>query len=89
MFAESILYLSYPEYYTKPMLNPAFNDPSERGRRHNVKSRKVGSNSTETCGEMNITWCDGSVSIEPDDMDSLSDDGRRWEINGSYWYGSR
>jgi prepilin-type N-terminal cleavage/methylation domain-containing protein len=88
LFAECLLYVSYPEFYTKAMMNPAFNDPSERGRRHNVKTRPVGSSDTEECGQMNITWIDGSVSIEPDDMDSLSDDGRRWNINGSYWYGS-
>ncbi|MFI4911228.1 MAG: type II secretion system protein [Sedimentisphaeraceae bacterium JB056] len=87
MFAESIVYLSYPEYYTKAMANPAFSDPAARGRRHNPKKRRVGSDDVEYCGNMNIAWMDGSVSEEPDDMDIRSDDGRTYNINGNYWYG--
>ena len=89
LFAESILYVSYPEYYSKPMLNPAFNDPSERGRRHNVKKRRVGSalNHEESVGQMNITWIDGSVSVEPDDIDIKNESNNSYRINASYWYG--
>jgi prepilin-type N-terminal cleavage/methylation domain-containing protein len=54
MFGESILYLSAPWFYEKSMINPEFRDPAARGRRHNVKKRRIGSRSTELCGEMNI-----------------------------------
>jgi len=88
MFGDSIMYLSYPEFYTKPMLNPAFKDPAARGRRHNSKKRHVGTSDTELCGKMNIAWVDGSVSPEPDDLDVISADGRKYNISGKYWYGN-
>lgn len=90
MFGESVLFVAYPELYSqrdKPILNPLFKDPSNRGRRHNVTKRSVGSKDTETCGIMNIAWVNGSVSKEPDDFDTLSADGRYYIMNGRYWYG--
>jgi prepilin-type N-terminal cleavage/methylation domain-containing protein len=90
MFGESVLYIAYPEFYNqkdKAILNPAFKDPSNRGRRHNVRKRIVGSKDTETCGKMNIAWINGSVSQEPDDFDTLSADGRYYVMNGRYWFG--
>ena len=88
MFGDSIMYFSYPEFFTKAMLNPNFKDPSERGRRHSPRERRVGSKSRELCGWMNIGWADGSVSREPKDMDSRSADGRSYTINVKYWYGN-
>ena len=88
LFAESILYLSAPWFYTKVIANPAFNDPSEKGRRHSPKKRRVGNsgNHTELCGDMNISWVDGSVSVQPDDIDVPSGNG--FSINSKYWSGN-
>jgi prepilin-type N-terminal cleavage/methylation domain-containing protein/prepilin-type processing-associated H-X9-DG protein len=88
LFADTIMYISYPEFLTKGMVNPSFNDPSERGRRHSPTKRGVGSNKTEMCGWMNIAWADGSVSKEPKDIDARSANGRGYDINAKYWYGN-
>ncbi len=87
MFADSIMYLSAVGFYTKPMLNPVFRDPAARGRRHYPKKRRVGSSDYELCGRMNIAWVDGSVSPEPEDIDVLSADGRKYDMSSKYWNG--
>ncbi len=88
LFSESILYASYPGFYNKAMLNPAFKDPAARGRRHYIKKRQVvGTSDYEMCGRMNIAWIDGTVSEEPDGMERVKSSGRGYEIVSTYWTG--
>ncbi len=88
LFSESILYASYPGFYNKSMLNPAFKDPAARGRRHNVKKRSVpGTTDSEMYGKMNVAWIDGTVSEEPAGIERVKSDGRGYEIVSGYWYG--
>jgi prepilin-type N-terminal cleavage/methylation domain-containing protein/prepilin-type processing-associated H-X9-DG protein len=88
LFAESILYASYPGFYSKDMLNPAFKDQAARGRRHFVKRRPViGTSEFEMCGKMNIAWIDGSVSEEPEGIEEPKSSGRGYQMVSSYWYG--
>ncbi len=87
-FAECILYVSYPGFYNKAMLNPTFKDPAARGRRHYVKKRTVPNTSdSEMYGRMNIAWIDGTVSPEPEGIEEIKPDGRGYQIVSKYWYG--
>jgi prepilin-type N-terminal cleavage/methylation domain-containing protein len=87
-FAECILYVSYPSFYNKDMLNSTFKDPAARGRRHYVKRRPVpGTTGSEMAGRMNIAWIDGTVSEEPDGIEEIKPSGRGYQIVEKYWYG--
>ena len=87
MFSESIVYLSAPWFYSRRISNPQFNDPSEMGRRHFAKKRGIGSSGEEECGDMNIVWIDGSISKQPDDIDTF--DGSKYNMNVKYWFGNK
>lgn len=88
MFGESILYLSAPWFYNKAMLNPVFKDPAARGFRHFARSKTVpGTSETELVGTMNISWIDGGVSEQPEDLRVLKSSGRGYEVSSKYWQG--
>ena len=93
MFAESWSYVAWPETYHTVSSNPnsLIKSPADRGLRHSVKTRKVGSalNHDEEAGTMSIAWCDGSVSIAPEDFELFKESGGVYHLNGKYWYGKR
>ncbi|MHC4907409.1 MAG: type II secretion system protein [Planctomycetota bacterium] len=90
MFPESWSYIAYPEIYrADPNPDSLIQSPADRGLRHSVKTRKVGSalNHDEEAGTMNIAWCDGSVSIAPKDFEEFDESKGIYKRNGKYWYG--
>lgn len=92
VFAESWSYITYPEIYLADANpNSIIQSPADRGLRHSVKTRKVGSaqNHDEEAGTMNIVWADGSVSIAPKDFEEFDESKGRYKMNDKYWYGRR
>jgi prepilin-type N-terminal cleavage/methylation domain-containing protein len=87
MFSESYLYLSSYWVFNKGIQTPAFKDQASRGRRHFPKKRRVGGSDSELCGRMNITWLDGTVSEEPEDLEDYTESSNSYRIKAEFWVG--